>query len=110
MAIIAKAIPQFRSLGFADILPIYILPPSYVEWIDRIGSVRHDDLQARFAEARDSLPLALEDPEYHFVLNDNLEDALNDIEKIIKGEPVSEHRVTLARQTAELLIGRLGDA
>ena len=109
MSIIARAIPQFRSLGFATVLPIYVLPPSYVEWMNRIGSVRSADLQARFAEARESLPIALEDPEYHFVLNDNIDDVMKDVDLIIKGEPVSEHRTSLARQTAELLIGRLGD-
>lgn len=109
MSIIARAVPQFRSLGFASVLPIYVLPPSYVEWMNRIGSVRSADLQARFSEARESLPIALEDAEYNFVLNDNMDDALKDVELIIKGEPVSEHRTSLAKQTAELLIGRLGD-
>ncbi|MDQ2972883.1 MAG: hypothetical protein M3Q79_00155 [bacterium] len=109
MAIIAKAVPHFRNLGFADVLPIYVLPPSYVVWMKRIGSVRSEDLKARFVEARESLPIALDDSKYHFVLNDNLEDVLKDIDSIIKGEPVSEHRTSLARQTAELLIGRLGD-
>ncbi len=109
MAIIARALDQFRSLGFADILPIYILPPSYVEWMRRIGSVRGEDLQARLGEARESLPLALDDPKYHFVLNDSIDDAAKDILAIINGEPVLEHRSNLARQTAELLIGRLGE-
>ncbi len=109
MAIIAKAIPQFRTLGFADILPIYILPPSYVEWMHRIGSARSSDLEARFTEARESLPIALADPTYHFVLNDNIEDAVDDIKLIAEGKPIAEHRDFLARQTAELLIGRLGE-
>lgn len=109
MSIIARAVPQFRSLGFASVLPIYVLPPSYVEWMKRIGQVRSADLQARFSEARESMPIALEDPTYHFVLNDNIDDAMKDVNLIIQGEPVSEHRSSLARQTAELLIGRLGD-
>lgn len=110
MAIIAKAIPQFRTLGFADILPIYILPPSYVEWMHRIGTARSSDLEARFVEARESLPIALGDPKYHFVLNDNIEDAVEDIKQIAAGQPIAEHRDFLARQTAELLIGRLGES
>jgi hypothetical protein len=43
------------------------------------------------------------------VLNDNIEDAVDDIKLIAEGKPIAEHRDFLARQTAELLIGRLGE-
>ena len=108
MAIIAKAIPHFRTLGFKSVKPIYILPPSYAEWMRRIGKDRVNDLQGRMAEAAESLPVALADPEYSFVLNDDLELAVQEIQTIIAGGTISEHRDQLARSSADLLFGRLG--
>jgi guanylate kinase len=110
MAIIASAIPHFRELGFRKVIPIYILPPSYTEWMHRIGTGRVTDLDARMKEAAESLPIALADAQYHFVLNDDLNMALSEIKTIIAGGKVSEHRDSLARSSADLLFGRLGIA
>lgn len=108
MAVIAKAIPGFRQLGFRKVIPIYILPPSYVEWLHRIGKDRAVDIDARMMEARESLPLAMADPAYHLVLNDNLDQAVEELKTIIAGGEVGEHRKALARESADLLYGRLG--
>ena len=108
MAIIARAFPHFRTLGFRSVKPIYILPPSYVEWMHRIGTGRIIDLQARMTEAAESLPLALSDPEYTFVLNDDLEVATQEVLTIINGGEITEHRSQLARSSADQLFGRLG--
>lgn len=108
MAIVASAIPMFRALGFKKVVPIYVLPPGYTEWMRRIGTGRIGDFDARMKEAAESLPIALADPDYHFVLNDNLELALQEIKTIIAGGKVSEHRNQLARSSADLLFGRLG--
>jgi hypothetical protein len=59
-------------------------------------------------EAAESLPAALADPEYRFVLNDDLDLALKEIQTIISGGVISEHRDQLARSSADLLFGRLG--
>ncbi len=64
MAVLASAIPTFRKIGFKKVIPIYIMPPSYVEWMRRIGGVRAKDLLARIGEARHSILTALEDGEY----------------------------------------------
>lgn len=109
MAIYAFAVPQFQQLGFSKTTLLYILPPSYAEWMRRIGNERKDDLQARLDEARESLPKALDDPDYQFILNDTVDSAVADIKTILSGQPINDHRATLAKQTAELLIGRLGE-
>ncbi len=108
MAIVASAIPVFRKLGFRKVVPIYILPPSYIEWLHRIGAGRSQDLSSRMMEARESLPMAMADPAYHFVLNDDLEMAINEVKTIIAGGEVHQHRKELARSSADLLFGRLG--
>lgn len=108
MAIVASEIPHFRSLGFRKVLPIYILPPGYVEWMHRIGKGRATDFSARMQEAGESLPLALKDSSYHFVLNDDLDTAVQEVKTIITGGSISEHRKKLARDSADMLYGRLG--
>lgn len=110
MAIVASAIPKFRTLGFKKVIPIYILPPGYAEWMHRIGTGRATDLDARMKEAAASLPTALADSEYRFVLNDDLDLAVSEVNTIILGGYISEHRDQLARSSADLLFGRLGVA
>lgn len=109
MAIFADAIPAFRELGFRSVVPVYIMPPGYVEWMRRIGAQREQKLSSRIEEAVKSIKTALRDPEYHFVLNDNLEFAVRDVNRILKNEPADEHRARLARETADILLERLGD-
>ncbi len=109
MAIFATAIPDFRKLGFRKVVPVYIMPPGYVEWMRRIGELRAGDLNVRIAESIVSIRTALVDPEYYFVLNDNMELALNDINAIMDGSQVDEHRARLAKESADILLERLGD-
>jgi len=109
MAIFANAIDSFRKLGFKRVLPIFIMPPGYVEWMHRVGTIRHGDIHERIAEAIESIKIAIQDDEYHFVLNDNLDLAIRDIDNVISGKPVDEHRTRLAKETADMLLERLGD-
>ena len=109
MAIFATAIPVFRNLGFRKVAPIYIMPPGYVEWMRRVGELRAGDLDVRIAESIVSIRTALGDPEYRFVLNDNTELALNDINAIMNNSQVDEHRARLAKESADILLERLGD-
>jgi guanylate kinase len=85
------------------------MPPSYVEWMRRIGGVRTDDLLARISEARQSILLATQDDQYAFVLNDNLEQAISEVRDIINGNHVSEHRAQLAYDTADIILEHIGE-
>lgn len=109
MAIFATAIPDFRKLGFRKVVPVYIMPPGYVEWMRRIGELRAGDLNVRIAESIVSIRTALSDSDYHFVLNDNMDLALSDINAIMDGSQVDEHRARLAKESADILLERLGD-
>ncbi len=109
MAIYANAIDSFRKLGFKQVIPVFIMPPGYVEWMHRVGTYRHGDIHERIAEAVESIKIAIKDDDYRFVLNDNLDLAVKDINSIISGEPVDEHRTRLAKETADVLLERLGD-
>ncbi len=109
MAILAGVIPKFKSLGFRSVKNIYLMPPSYIEWMRRISGVRSRDLLARIDEARQSILLSLQDDSYYFVLNDTLELAVNEVKAIMNNQPVDQHRAQLARDTADIILERIGD-
>jgi len=107
MAIVAAAIPSFKKLNFKSITQIYLMPPGYVEWMRRIGTMRTKDIRERINEAAGSVKMGILDENYHFVLNDDLDTAVSDVKKIIASEEISEHRAALARETADLLLKRM---
>jgi guanylate kinase len=109
MAVVAKALTDFREMGFRSIIPVYIMPPGYVEWMRRVGQLRAGDLSARIAESVDSIRRSIMDESYKFVLNDNIDLAVADVKAIIAGQELDEHRSRLARETADVLLERLGD-
>lgn len=109
MPIIAGAIPTFQGLGFKKLTQIYIMPPGYIEWMRRVGAHQVTDMSHRMTEAITSLLSALDDRRYQFVLNDDLDSAVADVRSILKGEKVSEHRSQLAKETAGVLLKRLGN-
>ena len=109
MAVFAREVNKFQSLGFRKVVPLYIMPPSYVEWMRRIGGVRAKDLLSRISEARDSLLNAMNRDDFHYILNDNVEAAVADIRRVMKGEHLDEHREQLAVGTADILLERIGE-
>ncbi len=80
MPVLADAMPVFRKLPFKSIRAVYILPPDWQTWQERLR--RHgfhaDKLFLRFDEAVRSLEFAQEDDQLHFVINDDLETATKD--------------------------------
>jgi guanylate kinase len=109
MAIFANHMTNFQKLGFKSVTQFYIMPPSYIEWMKRIGGVRSQDLLNRISEAKDSILMSLEDNKYHFILNDNLVLALKDINNVISGQTMDQHRTNLAIGTADLLLEHIGE-
>lgn len=79
MAVWAEALPQFRSLPFASLCVLFVLPPSFAEWRVRLATRNMQPalFDARLREARRSLSLACTDPaaDLTFVVNDNLQTA-----------------------------------
>jgi guanylate kinase len=86
MSVIATAMPTFKVLGFHSVRPVFIVPPSHTEWMHRISSHRDKDLEGRLLEAKESLSIALTDPMYTFLLNDNLEEAVVTLKNIAAGK------------------------
>jgi len=108
MAIVASAIPSFKKFGFKKLTQIYVMPPGYVAWMKRVSALKSHGISERMQEAAESIKLAIADDEYNFVLNDDLDTAVDDIHKTIASQEVNEHRVSLARESADMLLKRLG--
>lgn len=83
-----NGIAAMRRLGDDAVRSLFILPPSYSEWMLRL-SRRYPDEQAFravFKERRDTaiaeLEHALGVPYYHFIINDDLDRAVRVIDEI----------------------------
>ncbi len=108
MAVVADVIPIFRKLGFGKTITVFITPPSYDEWMQRLDShnLSSEQQSKRFAEAKRSLNFALEDSETHFILNDNLENAIIQCKQIVDNQ-TDKGRELKARSVAQSLLLKL---
>lgn len=106
MSVLARVLPRFKALGFASVIPVYIVPPSHTEWMHRISSHRDKDLESRLLEAKESLQVALNDPSYVFILNDDLSSAVASLQAVARGA-VNQTASAQARAAANTLFGYL---
>jgi guanylate kinase len=111
MPILAEALTGFRELGFKETISAYIVPPNFEEWMRRMSSHPLTDEQraGRLAEARRSFKFALNDDRMHFILNDDLNEAVEQLKKLIAGQ-VDINREKEAREGARRLLGQLEKA
>jgi guanylate kinase len=106
-AVVAAAIESFRHLGFADTKTAAIIPPSFDEWMARLGGHNIDDekIQRRLQEARPSLTFALQDEQTTFILNDSVEAGAARLCQVAAGE--TPDSADQARCIAENILDRL---
>jgi len=90
MAIIAAAMPDFRALPFKEIRPIFVLPPDYATWQQRIKHHGFDDVQMRrrLVEAEASSVFGVEDEKTQFIINESLDVAIDDFTTLALGKPM----------------------
>jgi guanylate kinase len=107
-AVLADVIPQFRQLGFSETTSAFITPPNFLEWMNRIdrNNVESDQLPKRLEEAKRSFSFALNDPDIHFILNDDLDKAVYQTRMLVSGKPNLE-REAAGRQAAEQIFKEL---
>ncbi len=108
MAVLADVVPIFRQLGFKNTVSAFVTPPTYDEWTRRLSGYDADSTQldSRLAEAYRSYKFALGDPETHFILNDDLAKAINQLAALIDGK-VQVARELEARKAAQDILSRL---
>jgi len=107
MAIIASAVPTFYALGFRRMQPVYILPPTYDEWMKRVKAHHDKDVPARMVEAKSSLEAGLADTRYHFIVNDDLLYATDIFKKLATGEQADHAAEQAARGVALQLLTQI---
>lgn len=92
-----------------DIIPIFVIPPSIEVWQQRLqnrGDMSPADLKNRLQSSLVEIKTALAKPYYHFLINDDLDDALHGVRKISKGIINPEHDAH-GRQVAQELLKKL---
>lgn len=91
-----QGVKTFMSLS-DNVIAIFVVPPSYDEWITRMKRryQTEEEFQAAWPVRRESaireLEDALSEPYYHFIVNEDLMQAVHSAEKIIsKGDTLSQ--------------------
>jgi guanylate kinase len=92
MSILADAMPIFRALPFKVVRSVFILPPDWDTWQERIHKHQFnaDKLMQRLAEAQHSLQYALDDNDTQFVICRGVEASADDFITQVYGRPMNE--------------------
>lgn len=89
-----------------DATAIFILPPSFKEWMRRLRHRQADEateeIHRRLMSARMELETALQRPYYHFVVNDDLTKAVAEIKRLALEQKKADD--SAARQAAQRLL------
>ncbi len=85
MAVYANAVEKFKAMGFRNLRAVYILPPTFQEWMKRAEGHHDSDLMIRMREAKESMEIALSSSDYYFVINEDLEQATETFKLIAGG-------------------------
>jgi len=106
-----NGVKHFMHIAPKSVRPVFLIPPSYEVWLERwrrrYGDSyddHKDDLKLRLATAIDELKSALKADYYFFVINDNLEQAVQEVNEIAQtGIQPPAQRDNGRRVTQEIL-------
>jgi guanylate kinase len=108
-----QGVVEYNAIS-KETIPIFVLPPDFATWQQRLetrygaGAVDADDLKKRMETAEFELQEALDKEYFEFVVNDNLDRAVNAVKEIAKGN-ISAKKNEEARQLAKALLVKLQD-
>lgn len=98
-----------------QVVPIFVLPPSYETWLARLRGryARAEEFEAEWPRRRHSAELelqsALDNSRYFFLVNDNLDQAVDSAHQLIAGQ-IDKTAQLQARQLAQQLLNQLQSA
>jgi guanylate kinase len=87
-------------------LAIFMLPPSFEEWQRRLqqrGAMDQSEVRRRLQGACRELKAALKQPYYVFVINESIEQAADDVNKLALGQPPQSQAQHKGRELASQL-------
>lgn len=96
-----------------DAHAIFLLPPSFDEWLRRLqhrGTMTEQEIRNRMESMRFELEFALPKNYYHFVVNDDLSEAIAMIRSIVEDSAQAETAEAKARAIAEQLLKQVTEA
>lgn len=108
-----NGIASFRAISKDNIIPIFIVPPDYTTWRQRLDGRYHSkeelerELPKRLLSARQELEHALAVPYYHFVINDDLDRAVRVADEIAHSANTFNVHDAEARDRAEQLLAAI---
>jgi guanylate kinase len=107
LATLSSAVSGFRKLPYRNFRTIFMLPPNYEVWQQRLAQHGFDEpqLQRRWKEAIESITFGLQDNATKFMINDNLDVAIEEFIRLAKG-----HKITEDQQKARKLAARLRES
>lgn len=110
-AVVSSIVPEFRQMGFNDTTTAFITPPSFLDWMGRLdkSGLERNQLEKRLAEAHRSYEFALKDSETSFILNDELDHAVQQTKMLLAGRHDTE-REARGRKAAEEIFEKLSFA
>lgn len=108
-----QGVQTYVDLGLSC-KPIFILPPSYAVWQQRLrarydGNIDEEDLRQRMETARQEIMWVLATKYFYLVINDDLQQAVDTIHGIMHGSDVAQ-RSQEAVQAAKDLLNGINDA
>jgi guanylate kinase len=89
-----------------NLFPIFVLPPSYQEWMRRWssrGNITAQERSNRLASAKKELQAALDRDYYHFLVNDDLQKTVVGLQKMISGKIDPDHESSGRKLALEIL-------
>ena len=105
-------VDKFKTLS-PEVIAIFVVPPSYDAWLKRAMSRydNDDEFWASWPPRKESaireLQDALNKPYYHFVINDNLEAAVEACHKIAHSHDTYSHKDDEARAIVAQILAKI---
>lgn len=108
LPILADAVPIFRELPFKQFDCIFVVPPDWNTWLQRISHHRFtlDKLERRMQEAERSLAYVLADQAVKMIVDLDVQTGVEDLLTLILGKPLSP-RLAADQQRGREIAGDL---
>jgi guanylate kinase len=101
----AAAVSMFRALHFKEVKVIYVVPPDYDTWQQRVRTHQFtpEEYIRRMQEAKQSLDFATTDKDVQLVMNDDLSLACHRCMDITKSKSLTAPQLASQQQTEHVI-------